>query len=326
MSRKIFIWLLSFFFLTTASTIQAQSQTKVSRIGVLRLGSRPDPQIEAFLQSLRALGYIEGKNLAVTYRYAEGKLDRLPELAAELVNLKVDIIVTATVRPTRAAMQATSSIPIVFATGGDPVTSGIVASLAQPGGNATGLSNLSGYTSGKRLELLKEALPAATRLAALWDTSGSNTSREAIDDTQAAARALKVRIQVIEVHEPKELAGLFASAKKGGAQAMTVVPSPLFFEHRKTLVELALKHRLPGIYEFSEFPELGGLMSYSANLLDMYRRAAVYVDKILKGTKPADLPVEQPMKFELVINLKTAKQIGVTIAPNLLVRADRVIR
>jgi putative ABC transport system substrate-binding protein len=176
------------------------------------------------------------------------------------------------------------------------------------------------------LELLKEALPAATRLAALWDTTGSNTSREAIDDTQAAARVLKLRIQVIEVHEPQELAGLFARAKKGGEQAMTVLPSPLFFEHRKTLVELALKHRLPGIYEFSEFPELGGLMSYSANLLDMYRRAAVYVDKILKGTKPEDLPVEQPMKFELVVNLKTAKQIGVTIAPNLLVRADRVIR
>ena len=303
-----------------------QPAKKVPRIGVLRLGSPPEPQIDAFRQRLRDLGHVEGKNISFEYRYADGKLDRLPELAAELVRLKVDVIFTPNATVAKVAMQASSTIPIIFANAGDPVGNGIVASLARPGGNATGLANITEELSGKRLELLKQALPTVSHVAALWATSSLPTDKLSIDETLAASRPLKMRVQVLKVQEPEEFEGLFATARKDGATAMTVLRSPFLNLHQKTLVDLAIKYRLPGIYEAQGFVDKGGLMSYGVNGLDMYRHAATYVDKILKGAKPTDLPVEQPTKFELVINLKTAKQLNLTIPQSVLFRADRVIK
>ena len=327
MNKKIVVSLLAILILASVRLAEAQQQAKrIPGIGVLRLGSPPEPQIDAFRQRLRDLGHVEGKNISFEYRYAEGKLDRLPELAAELVHLKVDVIFTPNATVAKVAMQATSTIPIIFATAGDPVGNGLVASLARPGGNATGLTNITEELSGKRLELLKEALPTVSHVAALWATSSLPTDKLSIDETLAASRPLKVRVQVLKVQEPEEFDGLFATAKKDGATAMTVLRSPFLNLHRKTLVDLAIKYRLPGIYEAGGFVDSGGLMSYGVNGLDMYRHAATYVDKILKGAKPADLPVEQPRKFELVINLKTAKQLGLTIPQSLLFRADKVIK
>ena len=285
-----------------------------------------DPaRIEAFRQGLRELGYVEGKNILIEYRYAEGKPDRARALAAELVRLKVDVIVTAGSGATRAAKEATATIPIVMAQDPDPVGNGFVASLARPGGNITGLSNLGPELSGKRLELLKEVIPRLTRVA-VFGTSTFPGNAQILRETELAAGALRVQLQYLDVLDPKDIETAFRAASKGRAEAVLVLAGAVFTSQRTQLADLAVKSRLPAIYYATEFVEDGGLMTYGANRADLDRRAATYVDKILKGAKPADLPVEQPTKFEFIINLKAAKQIGLTIPPNVLARADRVIR
>jgi len=303
----------------------AQQPTKIPRIGYLSPRSTNPARIEAFRQGLHELGYVEGKNIVIESRNAEGKLDRLSHVAAELVRLKVDVIVTSSPAPTRAAKQATLTIPIVFAQDSDPVASGFVASLARPGGNITGLSTLAPELSGKRLELLKEVVPKLSRVAVLG-TSTSPSTAPTLKETELAAGASKVQLQYLDVLDPKDIETAFRTAAKGRADAVLVLAGPVVFFQRTQIAELAVKSRLPAIYPQTEFTEAGGLMYYGANTPDMYRRAATFVDKILKGAKPADLPVEQPTKFEFIINLKAAKQIGLTIPPNVLARADRVIR
>jgi putative tryptophan/tyrosine transport system substrate-binding protein len=305
--------------------VQAQQPNQTARIGILQSGSSSSSmsRMAVFREGLRELGYVEGKNINIDYRYAEGKTDQFEVLAAELVRLKPDVLVTSGSPGIRALMKATNKIPIVMAAIGDAVGNRFVKSLARPGGNVTGLSFLDPDISTKRLELLKEALPRVARVAVLRHLASGKQSLEA---TLAASRPLKVQVQVLEIEALNEFDGAFMAAKKGGAEAINVLASPILFAYRKELVDLSASHRLPGMYENKEFVEIGGLLSYGANLDDLYRRAATYADKILKGAKPADLPVEQPTKFELVINLKTAKQIGLTVPPNVLVRADRVIR
>ena len=268
---------------------------------------------------------MEGKNIVIEYRYAEGKFDRLPTLAAELVRLKVDVIVTGGGGLTRAAKEATNTIPIVMAQDTDPVANGFVASLARPGGNITGLSNLSPEISGKQLELLKEIIPKLSRVAVLGTSTNPANARQ-LKEIELAAGALKVNLQYLAVLSPKDIDTAFRAAVKGRADAVLVLPGSIFNSHRTQIAELAVKSHLPAIYNHSEYVVDGGLMTYSPSLPDLDRRAATYVDKILKGAKPAELPVEQPIKFEFIINLKAAKQIGLTIPPNVLVRADRVIR
>jgi putative ABC transport system substrate-binding protein len=305
----------------------AQQAKKVPRIGFLATVSPSTilARVEAFRQGLRELGYVEGKNIVIEYRYAEGKLDRLSELAAELVRLKVDVIVTAGPVPTRAAKEVTVTIPIVMGFDDDPVGSGFVASLARPGGNITGLSTLSPEISGKQLELLKEIIPKLSRVAVLGTSTRPGNAQE-LREVELAAGALGVKLQYVDVLSPKDIEPAFQAARKGRADALLVLGSPVLISYRKQLVDLAVKNRLPAIYNRSEFVEDGGLMTYGVSVTDLFRRAATYVDKILKGAKPADLPVEQARKFELVINLKAAKQIGLTIPPNVLARADKVIK
>jgi len=325
MNRKVLIYLLTTVLLSIAPFVGAQQPGKISRIGVLRGGSPPDPFVEAFRQGLRDLGYVEGKNILIEYRYAEGKSDRLPNLAAELIRIKSDVIVTADTPPIRAAKDATREIPIVMAVVADPVAAGLVASLARPGGNITGLSNLAPELDGKRLELLKEALPIVTRVAWVWDP-GNPALVIRLKGMQSAAQALGLKLQALEVRNPKELESAFEAAIRERAGAL-LVPAVMVSSYQRQIVEFAEKRRLPLVYDTKEFVErAGGLMSYGPDFSDLWRHAATYVDKILKGAKPADLPVEQPKKFELVINLKAAQQIGVTIPPNVLVRADKVIR
>jgi ABC-type uncharacterized transport system substrate-binding protein len=320
-------WLIFVMLFAFCLPAQAQQPTKIPRIGYLSPNSLSfnPARIEAFRQGLRELGYVEGKNIVIEYRNTEGKLDRLPSLAAELVRLKVDIIVTTSPAPTRAAKEATSTIPIVFAQDGDPVASGFVANLARPGGNITGLSTLAPELSGKRLELLKEVVPKLSRVA-VFGTSTTPSTAPTIKETELAAGAFKVQLQYLDVLDPKDIETAFRTATKGRADAVLVLAGPVVLFQRTQIAELALKSRLPAIYPQTEFTEAGGLMYYGANTPDMYRRAATYVDKILKGARPGDLPVEQPTKFELVINLKAAKQIGLTIPPTMLARADRVIK
>jgi putative ABC transport system substrate-binding protein len=305
----------------------AQQPTKIPRIGHLNTATHfaIAERIEAFRQGLRELGYVEGKNIVIEWRYAEGKLDRLPALAAELVRFKVDVIVTTGPTTTRPAKEATSTIPIVMTQDTDPVGNGFVASLARPGGNITGLSSLAPELSGKRLELLKEIVPRLSRVAILW-TSTTPGSAQALREMERAAGELGVKLQSSDIAGPKAIETAFLAASKGRADAVLVMSSGVLNAQRKQLAELAVKGRLPAIYFRSEFVQDGGLMSYGASFTDMDRRAATYVDKILKGAKPADLPVEQPTKFEFIINLKAAKQIGLTIPPNVLVRADKVIK
>jgi putative ABC transport system substrate-binding protein len=281
--------------------------------------------MDAFLQGLRELGYFEGKNIVIERRYAEGKVDRLPALAAEFVSLKVDVIISSGPTATRPAKSATATIPIVMTFDDDPVGSGFVASLARPGGNITGLSTLSPEISGKQLELLKEVLPKLGR-AAVIGTSTRQGTEQTLKEMEPAAGAFGVKLQYLDVQDPKDIESVFRAASKGRADAVLVLQSPVFNSQRAQIAELAVKSRLPAAYPRREFVEAGGLMSYGVSQTDLDRRAAGYVDKILKGAKPADLPVEQPTKFELVINLKAAKQIGLTIPPNVLARADRVIR
>jgi putative ABC transport system substrate-binding protein len=302
---------------------EAQQPGKFPRIGFLSNRVKPTPTSpdlfeNAFRQGLRDLGYIEGKSILVEYRYAEGVGDRLPGFAAELVQLKVDVLVSGTVAGIRAAKQATKTIPIVMMITGDPVALGLIDSLAHPGGNITGLTRLTKDLIGKRLELLKEAIPGVSRIGVL----GGLTT-----DYESAARALKVQILSLEVRGPNpDFEGAFQVATSGRVSALTVDTQGVTISHRKLIADLAIKNRIPSMCERSDYVEVGCLMSYSADEAESFRRAAYYVDKILKGAKPADLPVEQPTKFEFIINLKTAKQIGLTIPPNVLVRADRVIK
>jgi putative ABC transport system substrate-binding protein len=304
---------------------RAQQPARISRIGILIAASASfySARVEALRQRLRELGYVEGKNIVIEYRYAEGKLERLPDLAAELVRLKVDVIVTAPSQGALAAKKASATIPIVFTdVAGDPVGTGIVSSLARPGGNITGLSVMAPDLDGKRLELLKEAFPKVARVAFLWGSRGNLPLR----DMEAAAKALGVRLLSLPVRSLDDFESAFARAKRDGAQALITTPSPLINTQQRQVLDFAAKNRLPAMYQTSEYVEAGGLMSYAPNFTDLWRRAADFVDKILKGAKPADIPVEQPKKFEFLVNLKTAKQIGVTIPPNVLARADKVIR
>ena len=327
MNSKSFFWLLTTVLLTTAPLADAQQRAKIPRIGYLHGASLSTmaARNEAFQQGLRELGYVEGKNILIEWRYAEGKPDRLPALAAELVRLKVDIIVSAGAAVTRAAKEATTTIPIVMTNEADPVGTGVVASLARPGGNITGLSTLSPELSGKQLELLKEVVPRLSSMAVLG-TSTNPGYAQTLKEIELAAGALKVKLQYLDVLDPKDVDAAFRAAIKGRAGALLVLPSSVLISQRTQIVKLALKNRLPAIYNRSDYVEDGGLMTYSTSLTDLDRRAATFVDKILKGTKPADIPVEQPIKFEFIVNLKTAKQIGLTIPPNVLVRADKVIR
>ncbi len=304
---------------------EAQQPTKVPRIG-FQSASFPSAiaaRIEAFRQGLRELGYVEGKNIVIEYRYAEGKLDRLPALAAELVRLKVDVIVTAAPSSTRAVKEATTTIPIVMAQDGDPVGNGFVASLARPGGNITGLSTLAPGISGKQLELLKEIVPRLSHVAVL--RTSTLPYAQVLKEMELAAGALGVKLQYLDVQGPKDIETAFGEARKGRADAVLVLASPILESHRTEVADLAVKNRLPMIYHAPEFVEAGGLMSYGVSFIDLYRRAATYVDKILKGAKPADLPVEQPTKFDMVINMKTAKALGIRIPQSILLRAFKVI-
>jgi putative ABC transport system substrate-binding protein len=327
MNKRIICLALVAMLLTVSFAAEAQQPKKVPRIGWLTGASLSAnaERIEAFRQGLRELGYFEGKNIVIEWRSAEGKLDRLSTLAAELVRLKVDVIVTTGPTPTRAAKEATVTIPIVMAQDIDPVGTGFVASLARPGGNITGLSTLAPEISGKQLELLKEILPRLSRVAVLWASSNPGNAQQ-LRETERAAGALGVKLQHLDVLGPKDIETAFRAASKGRADAVLVLQSGVVIAHRTEIPELAIKSRLPAIYPRSEFVEDGGLMSYGVSISDLDRRAATYVDKILKGAKPADLSVEQPTKVELVINLKTAQQIGLTIPPNVLARADKVIK
>jgi putative tryptophan/tyrosine transport system substrate-binding protein len=327
MKRKITVLTLCALLFALCFQAQAQQPKKVPRIGYLPSGpiSERVHLWDAFRQGMRELGYVEGQNITLVFPSAEVTPERLPHLAAELVSLKVDVIVAAGTPAVQAAKEATKTIPIVTPITTEPLETGLVASLARPGGNITGLSYMSSDLSGKRLELLREVVPGVSRIAVLSNPS-SATVPPMMRETEVAARALGVQLQRLEVHGPDDFERVFQAATKERAGALITLDDAFAFTQRTRIVKLATKNRLPAIYGFREFVEVGGLMSYAANLSDMYRRAATYVDKILKGTKPADLPVEQPMKFELVINLKTAEQIGLTIPPNVLVRADKVIK
>ena len=324
LDRRIFTLLAGTLLLALCAPARAQEGGKIPRVGILFIGGREQPHLESFKQGLRERGYVEGKNIRLEYRYAEGKYDRLPDLAAEFVREKVDVIVTTSAISAQAARQVTKTIPIVI-TSGSPVERGLAESFAKPAGNVTGLTTFALELSGKRVELLKETVPKMTRLAALWSSS-ENISVMGFKETEDAAKALSLPMLAAELDPPGEMEKTFAELAKARVDALVVVLSPLITLHSKRIVELALKHRLPGMYPTRQFTEEGGLMAYGPLVDDLYRRAATYVDKILKGAKPADLPVEQPMKFELVINLKTAKQIGLTIPPNVLARADWVIK
>jgi putative ABC transport system substrate-binding protein len=321
--RKFFIgFALSAMLLVPCFSASAQQPTKVARIGHLSATAASDPaRREAFLQGLRELGYVEGKNIIIEWRHGEGEADRLPVLATELVRLKVDVIVTAGPEGTVVAKAATSTIPIVMTQDPDPVANGFVASLARPGGNITGLSTLSAELSGKRLELLKEILPRLSRVAVFDNSTGGNA--QVLKETKHTANALGVKLQYLDVQSPKDIEPAFRAASKARADAVLMLPNSVHFAQRTYIAELAIKSRLPVIYGRPEYVEAGGLMNYGVSFTDLDRRASTYVDKILKGVKPADLPVEQPKKFEFIINLKAARQIGLTIPPNVLARADR---
>ncbi|HMB85149.1 MAG TPA: ABC transporter substrate-binding protein [Methylomirabilota bacterium] len=330
MDRRAFIGTLAGGLLAAPLAAEAQQVAKVARIGYLATNLVANPHLpEAFRQGLRDLGYVEGRNVVIEYRSAEG-IERIPALAAELVALKVDVIfVGGSTRVTLAAMQATKTIPIVFTGVGDPVTSGLVTNLARPGGNVTGLSGLGPELVGKCLELLTQAVPGVSRVAVLSRPGalGERTDKDMLKGVEVTGRALGVRLQFVEARGrgPEDFDRSFSDMTRARAGALTVLPSNMFTNERRRLVALAAKNRLPAVYTSKEFVDAGGLMSYGANVADVFRRAATYVDKILKGAKPGDLPVQQPERFDLIINLKTAKALGLTIPPSLLQRADQVI-
>ena len=314
-------------FFALSVPVYAQLPKKVPTIGLLSALSPAVVSIwvQAFQRGLRDLGYDEGKNIIIEYRYADGNVDRLSQLAAELVRLKVDVIVTGGALTTRRVKEATSVIPIVMAQDANPVGSGLVTSLARPGGNITGLSFMSPEITGKRLEILKETVPGLSRVAVLTaarNTTDSETARE----LQGAAKALDVKLQILQGRNPKEIDGALTKMTNEQVGAFVVITSPVLSENRYRILNFAVKNHLPATYPNESWVESGGLMTYGTNLADLWRRAAIFVDKILKGTKPADLPVEQPLKFDFLINLKAAKQIGLTIPPQVLARADRIIR
>jgi putative ABC transport system substrate-binding protein len=310
----------------------AQQPAKVARIGHLLSGELDSPEtrvlLDAFRQGLRARGYVEGQNIVIEYRAADGRLERFPGLATELARLQVDLIVAPNTSAARAAQQVTTTIPIVAIVMGDPVGDGLVASLARPGGNITGTTFLGPGLVPKRLELLKEALPRVSRVAALWDPDAyaERTIRAMVQETEAAVRTLGVQLHLVEVRGPDELDRAFSTMTRARAEAFIVLPSPMLYTARRRIVDLAARHRLPAMYQAREFVELGGLIAYGASIPELWRRAATYMDKILKGAKPADLSVEQPTTFEFVINLKTAKELGLTIPPTLLFQADEVLQ
>jgi len=329
MERRTFIGIMTCSVVVAPLAAEAQQAAKVARIGFLSANLAPSPHLrEAFRQGLRDLGYVEGRNLVIEYRDAEGRFERLPALAAELVALKVDVIVAGGTPQALAAKQATRTLPIVFTAVGDPVTDGLVPSLARPGGNVTGLSALTPELVGKCLEQLKQTLPGVSRVAVLWQPGAfsERTEKDMLKGADVAARALGVQLQFVEARGPADFDRAFSDMTRARAGALTVLPSSMFFNARRRLVDLAATNRLPTVSPRREFVEAGGLMAYGPNIADVFRRAATYVDKILKGAKPGDLPVEQPTKFELVINLKTAKALGLTIPQSVLGRSDEVIR
>jgi ABC-type uncharacterized transport system substrate-binding protein len=327
-SRRAFVGTLTLGPLAAPLAAETQQAAKVYRIGLLG-GSPPNSPggrraWNGFFLGMRELGYVEGHNILVEGRFYGDQTERLPALAAELVRLKVDVIVAGAAPAPEAAQRATSTIPIVMANHNDPVGSGLAVSLAKPGKNVTGLSTLAPELVGKRLQLLKEAVPGISRVAALWNPTVTTQAHE-LREAGVAARSLKVQLQVLEARAPSDFAGAFSAMTKDRAGGVLVLTSSMFYAERTRIAELAAQNRLPAIYGVKEFAEAGGLMTYGINLHESFRRAATYVDKILKGAKPADLPVEQPTKFELVINLKTAKALGLTVPPSLLARADEVI-
>ena len=308
-----------------------QQPARIPRLGYLLTGSleSPDTQefVEAFRQGLRQLGYMEGQNIVIEYREAHLHIERFSSLATELVGRNVDLIVASNTPAGLAAKQATTTIPIVVQVMADPVRDGLVATLARPGGNVTGLTFLGPELTTKRLQLLKDVLPAMSHVAVLWHPGayGEDTMREMLMATEAGARALNLQLQKIEVRGPEELDGAFSTMARGGTDAVLIFPSPMFYNERRRMSDLALRYRLPSIFLDREFAELGGLMAYGTSIRNLARQSATFVDKILKGARPNDLPIEQPTVFDLVINLKTAKALGLTIPPSLLARADEVI-
>jgi ABC-type uncharacterized transport system substrate-binding protein len=310
--------------------VEAQQTGKVPRVGYLSVfsSSNPYPPSEAFWQGLHDLGWVEGKNIAIERRFAEGNARRLPDLAAELVRLRVDLIFAESTPAARAVKQATTTIPIVFSPIADPIGSGLVANLARPGGNITGITFMAPELGGKRLELLKQAVPGMTRVGVLLRPGDPSeaTVKSVLEQTEAAARALGVQLLRLEAQGPNDFDRVFAAMSRERVGGLILIPSAMFIDERRRIVNVVVKDRLPAMFYFREFAEVGGLMSYGPNFRELFRRAATYVDKILKGAKPGDLPVEQPTKFELVINLKTAKALGLTIPPSLLGRADEVIQ
>ena len=325
--KKIFLWLSVVAALGGTAITDAQQPKKVARIGFLASSSseRVKSRLSAFQQGLRELGYVEEKNVIIEYRSAEGKFERLPEIASELVRLKVDLLVVEGAPAAHATKNATSIIPIVIGNAADPVGTGLVASLARPGGNITGLSDFNLGVVTKRLELLKEVVPSASRIAVLWNPTNPTNPLQ-LKETQVAAPGLGVTLLSLEAKGADDIERAFSAIRKERPAALIVIGDPMFGTQQKRITQLTIKSRLPAIYGAPESVDAGGLMSYGTNFADLFRRAATYADKILKGTKPADLPVEQPKKFEFIINLKAAKQIGLTIPPNVLVRADKVIK
>jgi len=324
--RKVSIWLLPTVLLATVSPADAQQPKKVARVCYLgNTVSATAEMIQPFQQRLREIGYVEGQNITIDYRYWEGKVERLPDLAAEFVRLNCDVIVTQGTEAAEAAKNGIKTIPVVMAFGADAVKRGIVADLARPGGNITGLTNIGAELYGKRLELLKETVPKLARVAFLSSPTNPNADDE-LKEVETVARFLRIGLQSLEAKGPDDFEGAFQAATKKRAQALILGGGGFFGAHHKRIVELAAKNRLPAMYSVARFVEAGGLMAYGEDRSEMFRRAAEIVDKILKGTKPADIPVERPKKFDLVINLKAAKQIGFTVPPEVLARASRIIR
>jgi len=326
--RRAFVAIVGGSILAVRLSVDGQQESKIHRVGWLGDDPATTHFREAFRQGLRDLGYVEGRNLVIEYRFAEGKIERFPAVAAELIALNVDVIVAVNQLAATAATQVTKTLPIVFVSVGDPIDSGLVTSLAHPGGNVTGLSNISPELVAKSLELLKQAAPSVSRVAVLWQPGAADerTQKNRVNRAKVAARALAVQLQFFEAREPADVDKAFSQVSRARAGALSVLPSVVLFNERKRVVDLAAKHRLPTMYFAREFVDGGGLMAYAANYPDQYRRAATYVEKILKGAKPSELPVEQPTKFDLVINLKTAKALGLTIPQSILVRADEIIQ
>jgi putative ABC transport system substrate-binding protein len=328
MMKKLFVLVAIASVILVAPFSEAQKASKVSRIGFLSPQERASnrPLTEAFLIGLRELGYVEGQNIAIEYRWADGNFERLPELAADLVRLKVDVIVAGVTQATLAAKNATKTIPIVMVAVGNPVDAGLIASLARPGANVTGTSTMADEVAGKQLELLKETVPKISRVAALWNPANPIYQKLQLREVEATARLLNVRLQKLEARNPKQIDQAFAAIIKERTRAIMVFGDPLFNIQRKQIVDLARKHRLPAVSSNAVFADAGLLMTYGPSFPESYRRAATYVDKILKGAKPAEIPVERPTKFEFVINLNTANKIGLTVPQSVLFRADRVIQ